>query len=374
VFRTIHVEIDAASWNGPVPPALAYLAGPYDLDILELMATIALVTAPVAGYGFELSTLWPSLRYAPALDSGPELRLRPEWTHLDSHQKTILSDDFGMGVPALLVKRAFDADIFATQYVIKRLLPQFAHVHAAALVPSKRGPKKAPDFLALEPQTGTIHVLECKGTQSSRRAMLDAISNSGLAQKHAIGIAGAPMGERLVGGVFLPEAHNATAPVCRFVDPEPDGSVMVRASREQFERISTDFDIAGALHLMDAPADDESVNGRTPLSSLGARIASRRAAWSVEKFAGEEFQVASRTLVFPSERLEGDMSVRGVRLQVGLSRQTVDALEGAPADTPLTERTASVPRRKTRIAHRSDRRFTEATRSGVFASAELLLP
>lgn len=239
MFRTIHVEIDAGTWNGPVPPTLAALAGPFDLDVLELMTTIALVTAPVGGYGFELSTLWPSLRYVPALNGGPELRLRSEWSQLDSHQKTILSDDFGMGIPVLLVKRAFGADVFATQYVMKRLLPQVAHVHVAALAPAKRGPNKAPDFLALEPQTGTVHVLECKGTQSSRRAMLDAIADPGLSQKQAIGIAGTLVGERLVGGVFLPEAHNPTMPVCRFVDPEPDRAVTVRASREEFELIST---------------------------------------------------------------------------------------------------------------------------------------
>lgn len=357
-----------------MPPALAALVGPFDLDVLELMTTIALVTAPVGGYGFELSSMWPVLRYLPALDGGPELRLRPEWSQLDSHQKTILSDDFGMGIPALLVKRSFGADVFATQYVMKRLLPQFANVQVAAIAPAKRGPNKSPDFLALEPQTGIVHVLECKGTQSSRRAMLEAIADPGRSQKQAIGIAGTPVGERLVGGVFLPEAHNPTLPVCRFADPEPEPGVTVRASRQDFEHISTDFEIAGALHLMDAPVDVESVAGRAPLSSLRGRIASRRGEWSTEKFDGDEFQVTSRTLVFPSERVEGEVPLRAVRMQVGIARQTLDKLEAAPAETPLPESTLNLPRRPVRVMHRSEKRFEEVTRAGVFVSAELLTP
>lgn len=125
---------------------------------------------------------------------------------------------------------------------------------------------------------------------------------------------------------------------------------------------------------MDAPVDVESVAGRAPVSSLRDKIASRRGEWLTEKFDGDEFQVTSRTLVFPSERVEGEVSVRAVRMQVGIARQTLEKLEAAPEKAPLSERTSNVPRRPARVAHRSERRFEEVTRAGVFASAELLTP
>lgn len=372
--RTIYVEVDRRSWGKKAPPPglLALDGRPFQLDVLEMMTEIGRVTAPVGGYGFELSTRWPWLRYLPALDDGPELRLRAEWSDLDSHQKMILSDDFGMGLPITILKHALGAEAFPTQYVVKRLVPQLAHIYAQPAGGAKRGPNKSPDFVALDGATSEVHILECKGTQASRGAMLGSIRKPGLEQKKAIEIEGAPVGQRLVGGVYVPEAYGAGAAVCRFVDPEPEEPVRIAASRGELDRLSVDFEIAGALHLMDAPPDVESVTGRRPTTSLRERIGARRETWIHEEFAGEHFLVASRQVNFPAERVEDGVRVRGVRMKIGLPNSTVAIFEKARADAPLTETTSPIGRRPGRKHVRDDRRFAEVSRAGVFVSAELL--
>lgn len=372
--RTVYVEIDKRSWGRKTPPpGLVALDGrPFLLDMLEMMTEIGRVTAPVGGYGFELSTRWPWLRYLPALDDGPELRLRAEWSDLDSHQKMILSDDFGMGLPITILKHALGTEAFPTQYVVKRLVPQLAHVYAFPAGVVKRGPNKSPDFLALDGTTSEVHVLECKGTQASRGAMLGAIRKPGLEQKRAIEIEGAPVGQRLVGGVYVPEAYGAGAAVCRFADPEPEEPLRIAASRGELDRFSVDFEVAGALHLMDAPPDVESVTGRRPATNLRERIAATRETWGHEEFAGERFLVARRQVIFPAERVEDGVRVRGVRMKIGLPESTVALLENAPSDAPLTETAAIIVRRAGRKHHREDRRFAEVSRAGVFVAAELL--
>jgi hypothetical protein len=123
---------------------------------------------------------------------------------------------------------------------------------------------------------------------------------------------------------------------------------------------------------MDAPPDVESVTGRPPATNLRERIAARRETWMHKEFAGERFLVASRQVNLPAERVEDGVRIRGVRMKIGLPESTVEMLERAPADAPLTETAATIARRAGRKRQREDRRFAEVSRAGVFVAAELL--
>ncbi|MCL0329239.1 hypothetical protein M2T10_26750, partial [Escherichia coli] len=67
------------------------------------------------------------------------------YADLDAHQKTILSDDFGMGVPMVwLMKNLPLVDIVDGRYFLQRYgASHGAYQHRTA----KRGPNKTPDFV-----------------------------------------------------------------------------------------------------------------------------------------------------------------------------------------------------------------------------------
>jgi hypothetical protein len=131
IARTLTVQVDAASWpqGKQVPVALSSLSGTQQVDMLAVMREISLRTAPPNSKGFDLASNWAVWRYIPALAKGSHLLLRPEWNDIDSHQKTILSDDWGVGVgmhivgSALGFIRATSTNYFLSQvpqaYIVK---------------------------------------------------------------------------------------------------------------------------------------------------------------------------------------------------------------------------------------------------------------
>jgi hypothetical protein len=106
--RTVEVEVDASTWTkgAKLPRALTKLAGTRSVDMLLALLHTAIWTRPPQVHGFDLSDCWAFMRYGPALAQTSDLRLRPEWTDLSAHHKTILSDDFGVGLPTMLLCRA----------------------------------------------------------------------------------------------------------------------------------------------------------------------------------------------------------------------------------------------------------------------------
>ncbi|WP_156783296.1 hypothetical protein [Roseovarius nubinhibens] len=144
-----------------------------------------------------------------------------EFSELDPHQKTILSDDFGMGMSLHVLTEALDLVGFCDgKYFIDRLaprLPSGVHITATA---AKNGPRKSPDFVALDAR-GRWHVIECKGTQSGPnycRAQIDR----GFAQKRAIEFQGTLKGQSLVTGFDIASAASDTASCLVIVDPKPE--------------------------------------------------------------------------------------------------------------------------------------------------------
>src|SRR5215467_11157034 len=111
---------------------------------LALLFT-ALSTRPPIIQGFHLSDFWAWLRYAWALDSSLDLRLRPEWESIDPHQKAVLSDELGVGFTTCLLSTELGYSQFRdTLYFVGVLEPGSFLLTSSA----KRGPKKSPDYIA----------------------------------------------------------------------------------------------------------------------------------------------------------------------------------------------------------------------------------
>ena len=139
MLRSLEVVIDAASWApNPVPRELLTRAGPRPVNVLAALLYTAIVTRPPTVHGFHLSDYWAWLRYHPAIAATPDLRLRPEWDDVDSHQKTVLSDELGVGFTTQFIAEALDCSEFMdTLFVVNVLDPTKFSLSGGA----KRGPR-----------------------------------------------------------------------------------------------------------------------------------------------------------------------------------------------------------------------------------------
>jgi hypothetical protein len=225
--RHINIDIDFSSW--PKPPAKPSFPASFhqgsaavSIHFPSFLVGIGILTTPTAPIGPTLSQYWAYVRYLTAITPGPDLRITKAFASLDSHQKTILSDDFGMGLPMYWLWDALDAVAFCDgQYFIKHLAAS-----VGAKVPKKaaRGPNKSPDFVLLD-ANGDWHVVECKGTQSGPGYRDKQLGKKrpkptgGIAQKNTIVFPNENLGQRLACGVSIGVQGGPHATNMKIVDP-----------------------------------------------------------------------------------------------------------------------------------------------------------
>jgi len=136
-----------------------------DLTASDLLLALGKITTPRVQNLVDLSNLWAYFRYVWAFE--PEsfytnLRLSQDATEIDSHQKTIMSDDMGIGFTAYVMESFYDARSATDVTVALR----------NQLIPGLRSQySTSPDYLFRDGQ-GNYFVVECKGTRQSRKPML----------------------------------------------------------------------------------------------------------------------------------------------------------------------------------------------------------
>lgn len=220
--RNLKVDIDRKTWPNPgVPPLFpkSFKSGlsSYDLNIPAMLMTIGYLTTPTSSTGVSLSEFWAWVRYLAAISNETDLSLTQSFSQLDAHQKTILSDDFRMGVPILwLCDKLSLVQIVDGRYFMQRIAPS---VGATQRRTAKRGPNKTPDFVARD-TTGKWHVIECKGTQSGTEFSKKQLAG-GVAQKCSIRFPPGHTGQRLVCGLSI-DVKGGTGSVLKIIDPEPE--------------------------------------------------------------------------------------------------------------------------------------------------------
>lgn len=255
--RTLEVVIDSESWHPKsVPPELRTSAGSRQVDVLIALIYTALVTRPPTVRGFHLSDYWAWLRYIPAIAETADLRLCEEWENVDSHQKMVLSDELGVGFTTQFMAEVFNCTEFTdTLYVVNVLDPAKFYLKGGA----KRGPRKSPDYIGRDRGSNYI-VLECKGTQSSRAALKDAIER-GKTQKANVSAKGSTrIKHALVAGLFIPQWVVNEGPCIYVADPyrEELESLLSEHPRQRVDNAMTRIWLAKQLALaglVAAPAD-----------------------------------------------------------------------------------------------------------------------
>ncbi|WP_155412959.1 hypothetical protein [Xanthomonas arboricola] len=285
--RDIRVEINTKSWKTKPRPVWAKSAHSlHSVDIGQALLLLGTITTP---NGISVSSperYWACVRYFSACANTGDLRIRAPFSSLDPHQKSILSDDFGVAISTTWlinmlggVKEVVDGRQFMLNMGTKR----------KAKKPAAVGPSKCPDFV-LEDLQGKLHVLECKGTQSGRK-YLDRAINAGVAQKKGIKIAKTLRGEALVIGLTLANERSAHGSQLVVVDPQPRPlTVVSESSRIEVAEVMARLRLARALSL-------------SGFSSLGLEISLPKQVRPPDaEFGLLTFVEKSRLAISPTER------------------------------------------------------------------------
>jgi hypothetical protein len=226
--RSIGIEIGRRTWPNNQPPAsFVSAAAEETVDVATVLNLIGVLTTPPLSGGASLSELWAFVRYFFAVTGDSDLRLTQDFLDMDAHQKTILSDDFGMGFTMhwLASKLHFFAACDG-RYFIENHLNQVGGTYSGGT--GKRGLGKSPDFIAID-ASRKFHVVECKGTQSSVAYRNRQLRDSGSIQKRTVRFPPTSAGQRLCAGIFIAGPSGDSSSM-RVIDPEPPEEYTVRQS------------------------------------------------------------------------------------------------------------------------------------------------
>ena len=234
--KTLTVTIDHNTWptNSTNFPRTFHNGDlECDFNIPALLLALGFLTTPPRSAGASLSEYWAWVRYFCAISNEPDLRLANEFYELDPHQKTILSDDFGVAVPMYWLTQKLDfGPISHGIYFIEHIAE---HLGLATDRPKKRGPRKSPDFVALD-VSGKWHVIECKGTQSGNayrdRQLGDSLNPTGgaVSQKRTITFPPSISGQRLACGLSISFEGDDQPSSLRIIDPTDKEAFTIDAS------------------------------------------------------------------------------------------------------------------------------------------------
>ncbi|MER9003076.1 MULTISPECIES: hypothetical protein [unclassified Mesorhizobium] len=216
-----------------------------------MMVRIGSLAIPATSMELSINAWWAWLRYASAFTDGPGFLLKSTYADLDAHQKTVLSDDFGMGVALSYLVSALDLQtVFDGRYFVQFLAPA---VGAKALQIAKNGQFKSPDFIGQD-GSGRWHAIECKGTQSSSQTRQDQMK-AGRLQKTNVVFPPAVRGQKLISALLVGRAGGGFNSSLLIEDPEGDTKFRVRkATLPGAEEASRRATLARALGLIGYPA------------------------------------------------------------------------------------------------------------------------
>lgn len=226
--KEIRVVIDQESWEEkPLPSWAVGYSATQTIDVATALLMLGSVTTPNGLSAGSPERYWACIRYFSACMASPDLRIQTAFMDLDPHQKSILSDDFGVALSMtwLLSQMGGARNIVdGRQFMINMGVRESEE----GVPPPKVGNRKCPDFV-MEDVCGKFHILECKGTQSGR-AYLDRAMATGQIQKQGIRLPKAVRGESLVIGISLAGEGQERNSELVVVDPEDEPLTIVKKS------------------------------------------------------------------------------------------------------------------------------------------------
>ncbi len=391
--RTLAVRIDEATWLRPMPSELPAGSTRYNIDLNEAFLMLGTLTMPQLLSRASPARFWAWLRYFLSISITDDLRITMDFADLDPHQKSILSDDFGVALSTLYLHNKFGG--VAPIVDGRRFMIQFARLLRRRAKPPKAkvGPSKAPDFVFRD-QFGRWHVLECKGTQSGHGAR-DHFLKMALSQKQVIQIGGRVRGERLAAGLSISNEKDSYCSELRIIDPDPEPEPLLILGDQQaaeMNRSAHRISIARAMGLIGL--NDAAIELSLPSDLTNAEAFLRpsekvRVQTSREERAGHASgTIRNRNLLmmeyhhqkyegrrgqFGYEELGQDSGFREISVRQGVNHDFLQEI----ASTSLLREDELDDRIKTRVAHAQISFETEGDRTvlsyGDILFAELIL-
>jgi hypothetical protein len=371
VERNLRVSIDKGTWPGAgmqpsFPTTFKNGQSTYALNIPAMLLMIGYLTTPTSSTGVSLSEFWAWVRYLAANAKQADLSLTQSFWELDAHQKTILSDDFGMGVPILwLCEKLSFVQIVDGRYFMQRIASSLGATQART---AKRGPNKTPDFVAQD-VSGKWHVIECKGTQSGSEYSLKQLGvkgpppEGGVAQKRSIQFPLGYTGQRLVCGLSI-DVEGGAGSSLKIIDPRAKEPFVLGTDQMKLAQDAANRGVmARALRMAGFEVTAESVAspfGRRPddrpARTSKAEDARRRVTEERDRRSREEIRGAisrgqaldgnlrgRETVVeLPREVLVDGQSVRRVVIRQGVNLEALEELEQDPSVEVLADQDSTV--------------------------------
>lgn len=332
------------------------LRGPstVNIDVMATMLMLGSVTTPGGFSSASPARFWAWVRYFAAFATDADVRITTPFADLDPHQKTILSDDFGVALSTMWlydrlggVLDIVDGRRFLIQYASLISVPPTSRIR-------KVGPDKCPDYVVLD-KSGRWHVLECKGTQTSAAYRdNEQMGDNALRQKEGIQVTGSVRGERLVAGVFVAAELGDEPSHLRVIDPPAVPLIELGETRKKEAEIaarrlamSRALGLAGfhrAAEEVALPAAREKAVARLYKPGESERVS--RPAADREREVRDELQLATQTkfsdhgVDFVGREIEVEIPGESFRLNTG--RERVYVRQGINAD--VLQRIRSSPK------------------------------
>lgn len=399
--RSLIVDIDKSSWpkagkQPAFPAAFHDGAATHQINIPAMLLMIGYLTTPIASTGVSLSEFWAWVRYLAAIANDTDLRLTRSFSDLDAHQKTILSDDLGMGVPILWLQSKLSlGPVIDGRYFMQRVA---ASVSATQRRTAKRGPNKTPDFIARD-LAGIWHVVECKGTQSgigySKKQLgkPGTTPTGGIAQKRSIIFPANYTGQRLVTGLSIGVEQGERSRLT-IVDPEPENPFEIGEDQLYLANDAASRGVvAKALRMSGFEVTAEATAAplgplpgsmryrtRQPEEARRGFVEAREARVRTELKADrpvtlvESDYLGRRQIIeLPRPILVGDEEVTKVIIVHGINRHVIEQLRNRPSyDEPEFDQAFDLGADTRAIVEKSDER-TASLQIGVLFRSEIEL-
>ena len=191
---------------------------------IDVLRKTGELTTPQWANMARLSSSWATRRFfwaiAAARTSPGRFRINPECRDLDFHQKTLMSDEFGVGFAGLAMERLFNTNAWVDVSVALADRARYQNI--------RRQGRLQPDYLMWQDAPNAPYfVVECKGSQTQRSVSMDQIRR-GLEQVPALRFGGqGRQVQRFVVATLL-QTTNTTVFV---IDPEDDETPEEREKR-----------------------------------------------------------------------------------------------------------------------------------------------
>jgi hypothetical protein len=235
-----------------------------------------------------------------------------------------------------------------------------------SLTTAKRGPNKAPDFVARD-ALGVWHVIECKGTQSGSAFREKQLGEAGppptgaTSQKQTIVFPANHTGQRLACGLSIAVENGPGQSSLRIIDPVGNGTIEIGQGKLVYAEdaairsvMAKSLRLAGfdvASWATSAPMGrypnsrptrgrserdrSEFVEDRTrrATAELNARAPRARIDVGAEKYLGRDVNLS-----LPRVLEVSGQQIRSVRIRQGVNERALDELAGNPTiEAPLPE-------------------------------------